>query len=47
MTQPMGGAAEPDTPQAKVVDAPDPPPEAEITASPGILAQMTGVRILS
>ncbi|MEM8538780.1 MAG: MerR family transcriptional regulator [Pseudomonadota bacterium] len=41
LTQPMDGSSE--TPKPRVIDAPDPPPEEQITAEPGALSQAVGL----
>ncbi|MFC4670401.1 MerR family transcriptional regulator [Seohaeicola nanhaiensis] len=41
--KPEADAAEPARPRARAVDAPDPPPDSEIEAAPGILSRLTGL----
>lgn len=41
LTQPMGGTPDPARP--RIVNAPDPAPDAEITAAPGVLAHLSGL----
>ena len=44
LTQPMGGAPKAEPPRPRIVDAPDPPPEAEIATQPRVLSHLANAR---